>query len=240
MSASGHTPQQLIENHQGLVRSLAVGIRRRLPPSIDMDDLIAYGQVGLAEAARDFDPERGMQFSTFAYYRIRGAMYDSLSKMTWFSRAQHRQVRCEQMSDAVLQEDEKECGDTQGDVDHQLRWLRDASRRLAVVHLATRAEGEAAAGPDAIADASTPSPPAAALRRELHQVLEEAVGRLPSHAAALIRAVYFEGQTLQEAGQRLGISKSWASRLHAKTLLQLARFLQQEGWDDASITSGGA
>ena len=230
MSVSASKPQQLIESHQGLVRSLAMGIHRRLPPSVDLDDLIAYGQVGLAEAARDFNPDRGIQFSTFAYYRIRGAIYDALSKLTWGSRMQRQQVHCEQMCNEVLREDERECDDEQGDVDQQLRWLRDSSRRLAIVHLATRATAEEG-GSDTIVDASTPSPPVAAMRRELHQLVLEVVGRLPSHVAELIRAVYFEGQTLQEAGQRLGISKSWASRLHSKALLQLGNFLQREGWD---------
>ena len=179
--------QQLIESQQGLVRSLAAGVRRRLPPSVDMDELIAYGQVGLAEAARDFDPGRGIQFSTFAYYRVRGAIYDALSKISWFAHS----GGCDKEADA---EDSR-----------------------------------------AVVDASTPSPPAAAMRRELEQFLSEMVDRLPCEAATLIRAVYFEGQTLEEAGKRLGISKSWASRLNAKTLRQLASFLQQKGWDSDGL-----
>ena len=90
--------QQRIEECQGLVRSLALSIRRKLPPTVELEDLIAYGQVGLGEAARDFDPDRGSRFSTYAYYRIRGAIYDGLSKMAWFDRVQASQVRYEQMS----------------------------------------------------------------------------------------------------------------------------------------------
>ena len=78
--------QQLIESCQGLVRSLAWKIHQKLPRGVDLDDLIAYGQIGLAQAARDFDVSRGGQFSTFAWYRTRGAILDGLAQMSWFTR----------------------------------------------------------------------------------------------------------------------------------------------------------
>jgi DNA-directed RNA polymerase specialized sigma subunit len=85
MSAPLPTAQQQhwIEQCQGLVRSLAVRIHRKLPARIELDDLIAYGELGLLEAAQSFDARRGCQFSTFAYYRIRGAIYDGAAKMGW-------------------------------------------------------------------------------------------------------------------------------------------------------------
>ena len=81
MTAPAKTSRQLIEDNQGLVRSLAKRIHRGLPSHVEFEDLVSYGQAGLAEAARSFDPEVGSQFSTFAYYRIRGAIYDGLAKM---------------------------------------------------------------------------------------------------------------------------------------------------------------
>ena len=71
MTELSHDRQRLIEECQGLVRSLALQIKTKAPASIELDDLISYGQIGLAEAARDFDPDRGFRFSTFAYYRMR-------------------------------------------------------------------------------------------------------------------------------------------------------------------------
>src|SRR5262249_54862619 len=58
-------------------------IQKRLPPSVDRDDLIGAAELGLVEAARNFDPTRGVLFKTFAYYRIRGAIYDALRRMGW-------------------------------------------------------------------------------------------------------------------------------------------------------------
>ncbi len=230
MTTPCQSPQQLIGECQGLVRSLAGGIHRKLPPYIELDDLIAYGQVGLAQAARDFDASRGSQFSTYAYYRIRGAIYDGLSKMTWFSRAQYKQLRYEQMTDEVLR---VECQETEtsapATVESEMRWFRDLSRTLAVVYLTTHRDEEEDRGPMPLADSSASAPPAAAMDREISQKLRELIDALPEEAGALIRATYFEGLTLQEAGKRLGVSKSWASRLHAKTLQRLGRSLKLLG-----------
>jgi RNA polymerase sigma factor FliA len=93
MAVNAETARQLIEETQPLVRSLAQKISRKIPMQIEFEDLIAYGQIGLAEAARDFDPQRGIQFSTYAYYRIRGAIYDGVSKMSWTSRARYNRLR---------------------------------------------------------------------------------------------------------------------------------------------------
>ena len=200
-----------------------------MPPYLELDDLIAYGQVGLAEAARDFDPSRGIQFSTYAYYRVRGAIYDGLSKMTWFSRTQYKQVRCQQMSNEVLRvEGEQAEADSQSGVDPGMGWFRDVTRALAVVYLATQYSDDDREA-TSLADCSTPTPPAAAIGHELAEKIRELVDALPTEAGTLIRATYFEGLTLEEAGKRLGVSKSWASRLHAKTLQRLAHSLRLLG-----------
>ena len=224
------TPQQYIEDCQGLVRSLASKVHRGLPGHVELDDLIAYGQVGLAEAARDFDPQRGSRFSTYAYYRIRGAIYDGLSKMSWLSRSQYRQLRYQQMADEALRsENEQQPTGEQGGAEGNMRWLRDVTRVLAVVYLATQSEDKDEGASTPLEDPSAPSPPDTAIGREINQKLHELIDELPHEAGELIRATYFEGLTLQEAGKRLGISKSWASRLHAKTLERLARSLRLLG-----------
>jgi RNA polymerase sigma factor for flagellar operon FliA len=223
-------PQQLIEECQGLVRSLAVAIRRKLPPNVDLEDLVAYGQIGLVEAARDFDPARGGRFSTYAYYRIRGAIYDGLSKMTWFGRRDQAQVRYHRGSNELLRLEEEEAGTSpETGLTVDARWLRNVTRALAVVYLATQVDAEEGPGVGALEDRSSPAAPAVAIGREISQRLHELVDALPPEASQLIRSTYFEGLTLQEAGARLGVSKSWASRLHAKALQRLARSLRLEG-----------
>ena len=230
MTTSSDKVEQLIEENQGLVRSLASTIHRKLPPYVELDDLIAYGQVGLAEAARDFDPQRGSRFSTYAYYRIRGSVYDGLSKMTWFSRSQYRQIRSSRMTDEVLREEAEDVA-ASGESSRQddVRWLRNVTRALAVVYLATSGSEEDDCDRGVLEDHSMPDASAAAMSHEMAEKLHELIEGLPPEPQVLIRGVYFEGLSLQEAGQRLGISKSWASRLHAKTLQRLARSLGPEG-----------
>jgi RNA polymerase sigma factor for flagellar operon FliA len=216
-----------------MVRSLALSVSRKLPPSVELDDLISYGQIGLGEAARDFDPSRGSRFSTYAYYRIRGAIYDGLSKMAWFDRARTSQVRYEQMSNEVLRlENEADVSDEATDLEGDSRWLRNVSQTLAVVYVASRAGSQPAdeeRGAAALVDPSSPDAATVAMRREVSEKLHAFIEALPPMAAGLIRGIYFEGLTLQEAGQRIGVSKSWASRLHSRALEQLARLLRGGG-----------
>jgi RNA polymerase sigma factor FliA len=232
MVPSGRTPQQLILENQGLVRSLAQRIRRGLPDHVEMDDLVAYGQQGLAEAAANYDPARGGQFSTYAYYRIRGAIYDGLSKMNWFSRAQYQQARNQQLAGEVLALEADEAPEGAARMEDEVRWLKQTTGKLAVVYLMTQV-GDDERDTAALADPSTPTPAQDASRHEIAQRLAELIDQLPDEAAALIRGVYYDGLTLQEAGQRIGVSKAWACRLHARTLERLARSLRRSGVTDA-------
>jgi RNA polymerase sigma factor for flagellar operon FliA len=232
MTSTTKSPRQLIEDNQGLVRSLAKRIHRGLPSHVEFEDLVAYGQAGLAEAARSFDPNQGSQFSTFAYYRIRGSIYDGLAKMNWFSRAHYQQVRNQQMSSEVLAVDAEAPAES-GTLKDDVNWLTRTSGALGVVYLMSRAPEDSEAGSQELADPSAATPPAELARRELAEKLHQLLEELPPEAAALTRGVYFEGLTLQEAGERIGVSKAWASRLHARTLERLARSLRRLGVSDA-------
>ncbi|RIK83337.1 MAG: hypothetical protein DCC68_04235 [Planctomycetota bacterium] len=220
--------QQLITDNQGLVRSLAKRIHRTLPSYVEMDDLVAYGQMGLAEAAKAFDASRGHQFSTFAYYRIRGAIYDGLGKMNWFNRAQYEQAREQALASDVLATEADAQSEPTDSVREEVRWLKRATSTLGVVYLMAQSSEEENAAANVV-DEKAEAPPEVMARRELHEKLHALVDSLAPEAATLIKAIYFEGLTIQDAGERIGVSKAWASRLHAKTLEQLARALRRAG-----------
>ena len=74
---------QLIEQYGSFVRSIARQVKKSVSPRIELDDLIAYGMTGLLEAGERFDAKQGANFTTFSYYRIRGAIYDGLRGMGW-------------------------------------------------------------------------------------------------------------------------------------------------------------
>lgn len=221
--------QQLIADNQGLVRSLAKRIHRTLPSYVEMDDLVAYGQMGLAEAAKAFDASRGHQFSTFAYYRIRGAIYDGLGKMNWFNRSQYEQAREQALASDVLATEAEAQSEPTDSVREEVRWLKRATSTLGVVYLMAQSSEEESNAAANVVDEKADAPPEVMARRELHEKLHALVDSLAPEAATLIKAVYFEGLTIQDAGERIGVSKAWASRLHAKTLEQLARALRRAG-----------
>jgi RNA polymerase sigma factor for flagellar operon FliA len=210
-----------------LVRSIAWKIHQQLPPHVELDDLIGYGQIGLAEAARDYDPERRTEFTTFAYYRIRGAILDGLSRLAWFNRAEYHQGRYERFANEVLQPEAGAAGRSSESAHQEdVAWFREATSALAVVYLMS-AGSRSSRDPSEI-ESPQPSPDAAAMRQEMCGKLRSLVEQLPSDARVLIQKAYFEGLSLKEAGEQIGISKAWASRLHAKSLQQLARKFSRE------------
>jgi RNA polymerase sigma factor for flagellar operon FliA len=223
VTASAASIQQSVEECQGLVRSLALKIHRGLPRRVDLDDLIGYGQVGLVEAANEFDASRGTRFATFAYYRIRGAIYDGLAKMTGMSRGHYEHVRYERGATEALDESSQTGS---GDVDGELAWLRDIGQTLAVIHLVSHLDLPSSALESSLVDSIRFGPIAQAMKNEQAQKVVDMIGKLAPDEATMIRAVYFEGLAMQEAGARLGISKSWASRLHTKAIDHLASMLK--------------
>lgn len=217
---------ELMEIGQPLVYSIASRVHRNVPIRVDMDDLIAYGELGLAEAARDFDPDQGAKFTTFAFYRIQGAIYDGLAKMTWTSRARYRRLRYEQMANEALAEEMQSSG---GSLQEEAGWLGNVTQKLGVVYLASQCDEESSLRDSAIEDANAMSVFVQVAQRELIEKLRTLLKVLPAVEQRLIQEIYFEGATLQDAAVVLGISKSWASRLHAKALEQLSRALGRMG-----------
>ncbi|HVJ85900.1 MAG TPA: sigma-70 family RNA polymerase sigma factor [Caulifigura sp.] len=225
MTVSSIEKDRLVEECQGLVRHLAQQVRKRMPSWVEMDDLVGYGQVGLMQAARDFDPQRGNKFSTFAFYRIRGAIYEGVNKLMWFRAARSPESKYGPMADDLL---ETAAGDqaagegAKADLATEASWLGRMTASLAMIYLASAGnEGK----PLDVVDAQGDQPWQDMSDNESKSKLAKALDHLPPDAAALMRAVYYEDRTLQEAADRLGISKSWASRMHAKALEQLAQRL---------------
>lgn len=104
----------LVEVHAPYVRSIAGKIKKSVPKEISFDELYDYGIIGLLEAADRFDPSQGAHFTTFAYYRIRGAIYDGLRGMGWLSRSAYNRAKFEARANAYLGEVAHPSGDTDG------------------------------------------------------------------------------------------------------------------------------
>jgi len=190
--------------HQGLVRAVAWKIHRRVPSQVDLDDLVAYGQIGLLEAMQRFEEERGLKFATFAWHRVRGAILDGLAKMRWFDRIEFEKGGYERPQEAV---------------DAAAAQKKQAGQRVAQVPLED----------DSLLSSSKP-PAVIAEDREAVAFLMNVVAALPEREAGLLRGVFFEGRTLSEAARRVGVSTAWASRLQNRTLADLRIALEAHGF----------
>ncbi len=195
--------EQLIEDNQGLVYHLAARIYRFLPVRHELDDLIGNGMVGLAEAAKNFKPGGGAQFSTYAFRRIQGAIYDGLAKNSWMSRARYR--RYVRDSQRALENEHEEPTE---DADEEWTAPEATVQELTAEHL------------EEVSDQEEPEE-VEIVRQETEDILCELIDRLPERERQLIKCVYFASLSLQEAADRIGVSKSWASRLHAKIIEKL-------------------
>ncbi|TWT50081.1 RNA polymerase sigma-D factor [Thalassoglobus neptunius] len=206
------SPRDLVNSCQGLVRSIAWKLHQRLPKNVDLDDLIGFGQIGLSEAARDFDVRRGVNFSTYAYYRIRGSILDGLGKMSWFSKADFNRGRYEQSANDVLA-----TSSSGGANSEDLSWFASTTNALATVFLVSQLGSEDRPGGEAV-DNSYEERERQVEQLDLLEKLRELIQELPDQQREIVEGVYYDGLTIKAAGERVGISKAWASRVHKQAL----------------------
>lgn len=217
---------ELVKQHMSLVQGVAAQLRKGVAKGVDYDDLVAYGTKGLLEAAQRFDPRHGASFSTFAYYRVKGAMMDGIRTMGWYSRADYARYCAEERVNAYLQaeSDRTPEGPLGGeDTEEVLAGLAQVLDAVASVHIVSI---EAAA---AVADDAEDAPEDQVARRQADAHVHAAVAALPEKERQLMQMYYFEDKTLEEAGAVLGLSKSWACRLHARAVNLLRKSLVKGG-----------
>lgn len=193
----------LTEDQHAMVRALAVRLRRELSLAGEFEDLVAYGFGGLLEAKRKFDASRGVRFKTFAYHRVRGAMLDGVRKMAPLSKRAADAVRAYDCSPRTA-------APTPLD--------RAFTRISASLTSATPLHGRY----------GDQDPEAVLLQQESVTCLLRALPRLPDRHRLVVQRRYFEGRTLDDVALELGISKSWASRIHGQALAKLRAELERD------------
>jgi RNA polymerase sigma factor for flagellar operon FliA len=213
----------LVEKHLPLVQGIARKVKRTLGAAIDVEDLVGYGCKGLVEAAERFDGRAGVAFTTFAYYRIRGAMYDGIRTMGWYSRADYARYRAEERSNEFLQNQADRgaaaraqapdaAGGAKADHAAALASVGEILSGVATIHITSL---EAAA---TVADQTFAAPDAALDTGRLSKRVREAMKTLPDKERQLMELYYFGDKNLEQAGAEMGLSKSWACRLHARAV----------------------
>ncbi len=238
---SAEARRVLVDGHMGLVRGIAAKVVKGLPATVEFDELVSLGTQGLLEAAERFDPKQGFQFSTFAYYRIRGAIGDGLRRMGWLSRTEYKRYRAQlaasDRGDEYLAEQaEREAarrassGPAGGPAPEPVQDLAESLAGLAAIFV-TSLEAYQEHGHEIADD----KPDAAKLltAAESQGLVRRALTALPEKERRMLEAHYFEDMSLKDAGETLGLSRSWASRLHARAVdllaLELARLETKPG-----------
>jgi RNA polymerase sigma factor FliA len=218
---------KLVADHIEYVKALAHQLVRTMPHKPDIEELVAFGLKGLTEAASRYDPDKGAAFKTFSYYRIRGAMFDGLRASGWLARSDHARVKAHQQADELLEAAAAVPGTRAPDAveaAHQLKALLSDVAAVVVASVDSfermAADPAAEGGHQAIEDGLTAS--------ETRGAMDRALAALPDRERELLMKMYYADQTLEDAGRSLGISKSWACRVHARAIRSLRELLTED------------
>jgi RNA polymerase sigma factor FliA len=215
---------ELVHANLALVQYVTSEIAHRVPSHVNRGDLVSAGMLGLAQAARSFDPDRGIAFDRFASTRIRGALLDELRGRDWASRSVRARARgMQQATDELTNRLGRP--PTPEEVAKALHLPTESVRKLVDdVHRATVLnyeslvlEGDA----EEFLAAGEPSPEEAILERERRSVLTDAVAALPERLRQVVVGYFFEERSMQDLADELGVSESRVSQLRAEALLLL-------------------
>jgi len=214
----------------GLVDIIARQILRTLGGSAELEDLLSFGREGLWDAARRFDDSRGVPFRGYANYRVRGAIIDGVRASARLSRRTHERLNglqaAARVSEGAFEDASVSRAPGSGPAEAETA-LSD--------HLAAMATAMAAGliAPTAHADGgertlvdTSDNPEEAYGQAQLLALIRSTIAELPHEEAELVRRHYLEGARFDHVASELGLSKSWASRLHTRALTRLAKRLR--------------
>jgi RNA polymerase sigma factor for flagellar operon FliA len=221
---------ELAQRYVPLVRHNVAAIAARVPRHVCWDDLVSAGMLGLAEAARSFDPQRGVPFDAYASNRIRGALLDELRSMDWATRSVRTKARLVEERANILtarlrrtatrQEIAADLGLEVTEVER----IADDVRRAVVVQY------DALGDEDGSAFLTAPGarPEEVVLEHERLAYLRAAVAALPERMRTVVNGYFFDERLMKDIGVELGITESRVSQLRAEALVLLRDGMNQQ------------
>ena len=225
--------ERLLLEHLPTVRFLARRIHERLPHHVEMEDLVSAGVVGLMDAFTKFDPKKRVQFRSYAQFRIRGAILDSLRTLDWGPRDLRRKGRAVeeaiQLLTARLGRSPSE-PEIAGELGLRLEEYQLLLGDLKGLEIGTlHVEHSEESGEEELAyipGRPDEDPLFCCLRGELKEKLAEAIENLPERERLVMTLYYFEELTMREIGLALGVVESRVSQIHASAVLHLRAALK--------------
>jgi RNA polymerase sigma factor for flagellar operon FliA len=241
---NGHAMYAEVENlgesdqivrHASLVKRIAYHLLNRLPPTVQIDDLIQAGMVGLLEAASNFDADMGASFETFAGIRIRGSMIDEIRRSDWTPRSVHRKFRS--VSEAI-RKIENETGLDARDTDvamalgislgeyHQILIDSSSSRIYSIDTMEENTQDSAIPG------SNEDTPEEAFNSTEYRRQLTESIRQLPEKEQLVMSLYYDDELNFREIGEILDVTESRICQLHGQALLRVKSRMSEWSLDE--------
>ena len=220
--------ERVLLEHLPIVRFLARRIHERLPQHVDIEDLVSAGVVGLMDAFSKFDPAKKVQFRSYAQFRIRGAILDSLRTLDWSPRELRRKGRAVEEAIRALTArmghapDEAEVAREMAlELDEYQQLLGDLKGlEIGTLHM-ERKEDSGEEELAYIPGRPEEDPLFCCLRGELEERLAEAIQNLPDRERLVMSLYYYEEMTMHEIGLALGVVESRVSQVHASAVVHL-------------------
>jgi RNA polymerase sigma factor for flagellar operon FliA len=234
-AASAADRERLIMEHMPQVRLIARRIRERLPESVSLDDLVSTGIVGLISAIDHFDSSHNVKLKTYAEYKIRGAILDSLRGLDWAPRQQRKKSKQIEAAIGSLEQDLHRAP-TEDEIAQRLgiamaeyhEWLVDIRGvNLGSLDVSTTEEG----GRDLlryISDSDAHWPSNIVERRELERVVAVAIDKMPKVERTVLALYYHEELTLREIARVVRLHESRVSQLKTQAIIRLRAFLEKQ------------
>lgn len=226
-------PQPIVEDYAPLVKRIAQHMMVRMPASVQLDDLIQAGMIGLLEAAQKYDASQGASFETYAGIRIRGAIIDEMRRGDWVPRSVHRNSR--RINEAITEVENREGRDAASQevadvlgvtLDEYHSMSQDAmSGRLFSIEESFAEEEPYSHDNAGVSPAFTP-PHSQVHKDNLKRSIAEHIKNLPEREQLVLSLYYDEELNLKEIGQILGVSESRVSQIHSQAALKLRSRLQ--------------
>ena len=234
-SARREARDELITHHAPLVTRVAMRMIGRLPDTVELADLVSYGMFGLIDAVEKFEVERGFKFETYASQRVHGAIIDELRAADWVPRSVRSKARTVEHATRTL-EQSLQRPVTDEDVATQLGWstaeVRTVRAKVSLSHIAAL-DGMVSGGETRVLDAalehSAPEASVAVEERETSALLAAAIQGVRDREQQVLRLYYFEGLTLAQIGEVLGVTESRVSQIHSGAVKKLRESLLRTG-----------
>jgi RNA polymerase sigma factor for flagellar operon FliA len=223
--------EEVIKRYSPMIKYVANRIAMRLPPHIEVDDLISVGVLGLMDAISKYDSSRGAKFKTYAEFRVRGAILDELRAMDWVPRSIRQKasnvdkvVQSLQAKLSRAPEDEevaKEMGLSLG----QFHDTLNETKSIPIFSLEdlgiAKESGEQQSLLDCLAGKADADPQTQIRLIELKEIIAKAIDALPEKERLMVSLYYYEELTMKEIGAVLEITESRVSQIHSKAVYRL-------------------